>query len=101
MLRPMMYIGRWAMTPPVTSSTPSQNAPAWPKVTPPNALVRAAVGLDNSMRFLTRAGDRLCLKETGRSERPTDPDSGERPVPVGRLREPRTCSLRRLHRDGL
>src|SRR6476659_1207343 len=53
------------MTPPVTSTTPIQKAPTWPKVTPPNALVRPAVGLDNSMRFLTRAGrSTICVRNT-------------------------------------
>src|SRR5258705_10616312 len=54
----MMYIGRWAMTPPVTRVTPIQNAPTWPKVRPPNPLLRDAVPLD-SMKLLPRASDRI------------------------------------------
>src|SRR6478672_4134962 len=60
------------MTPPVTSTTPIQKAPTWPKVTPPNALVRAAGGLDNSMRFLTRAGGRSRVPERNRQVRTAD-----------------------------
>src|SRR5687768_2693407 len=35
---PIRYMGRWAMTPPVTSAKPTQKAAALPNVTPANPL---------------------------------------------------------------